>query len=227
MILLQISIVLTYGVLSSLEYLSFYSRLAGKIAGTPVTGYAQQNIILMISRFASVLMMPALGYLVDKQISTTSYLHMVLASLLLAALLSVVANKFKKKLLARMVSLLSKDSKPILTALLHRRFKNQKLSILAPTTLVYFSYGMAFFISYFAALRFPELRTTLSNSAAAINGIATIVLSIYIEPKVSRIIDSHGIDETSEIIETLLNGRLIAIGLAGPLLTIYAIWWFS
>lgn len=226
MILIQSTIVIAYGLLSGLEYLSFYSRLAGKVSGAPVSGYAQQNIILMVSRFASVLLMPALGYLVDKQISTKSYLVMVVCSLVMATIISLVVRLFKKKIVRKMARLIGSNETASLYDPQGKTEDSHAIMILS-ASLVYFAYGMAFFISYFAALRIPDLRTTLANSAAAINGLATVLLSVYVEPKISRIIDTLGIKETDHVIESLLNGRLIAISFISPVAAIAALWWYS
>lgn len=213
----QMIVILAYGALSGLEFMSFYARLAGRNAGTPVSGYAQQNIVLMVSRFGSLLMLPTLGYLIDMRLSTLSYLRMVFVALILATTISSVIYFFRGKLINRFSRLLNPNS-PFFQI---RTFQGRvQYRFFWPSVCIYFAYGMAFFISYFAALLVPEFRTTLANSAVILNAGATVLLSVYLEPKFSRVVDNGSIEEMDEALRSLLLGRLLAIGFVSPILTV-------
>ena len=213
MTILQIVIVLAYAILSTLEFASFLSRLAGKVAKIPVTGYAQQNIIVMISRFGNLLLMPTLGYVVDIKISKSSYLVTCILAVLVAFILSLFVYLKQETIVNRMLYFLHSSE-----TYQHKSRRLFMKSILIPSSFVYFAYGMAFFISYFVALIFPDYRATLGNSAIVFNGAATILLSLYIEPRVSRIIDLDNDEKTENAINSLLVGRLIALGVYSPIL---------
>lgn len=90
MTLLPLLVIASYSIIHLLEYLSYYARVAGRMAGKPVTGYAIQNATTTVTRFFYLALMPLLGFLVDKQVPTSLYLQMGLAAMFGAALLSLL-----------------------------------------------------------------------------------------------------------------------------------------
>lgn len=216
MIWVILFIVLLYSIVSSLEYISFYSRIAGKLNSKPMTGYAYQNIILTVSRFAFFFLMPALGYVVDKKIPNGQYLMMVLGAMILASIFSWISLLNKKKIIAT----ISKRILPGGENEFNEKSYFKLNSIVFFSTIINFCYSMSFFITYFVALQFFDYRSTISNVAAALNGVASIISSFYIEPKISKIMDEGNLELTSEIIDSYLLGRLIAISFGGTLVVL-------
>ncbi|WYX13196.1 hypothetical protein WJ974_19485 [Achromobacter xylosoxidans] len=91
MTLLIALVILSFSTIHLLEYLSYYARIAGRLAGKPVTGYAVQNATTTITRFFYLALMPLLGFLIDKQIPVVTYQMMGLGALAGATVLSLLA----------------------------------------------------------------------------------------------------------------------------------------
>jgi hypothetical protein len=80
---------------------------------------------------------------------------------------------------------------------------------------VYFVYGTAlFFINLFGA-KFQEHSAVIYQLVGIINALGTLLMSFYLDPKISR-----NFDHQSHVIvsnDSVLAGQLIALALLGPL----------
>jgi len=78
-------------------------------------------------------------------------------------------------------------------------------------------YGTGIFISFYAALSNFEYRASISQLSGIINSVGTILLTFFIEPRISRGIDAESADAES-LIHALLIGRLIGVGVLGQVI---------
>lgn len=212
-------VAILFGLVNSLEFISFYSRIAGKLINKTATGYAYQNIILTVSRFSFFFMMPLLGYLIDIKIESNKYLIMVLGALVVASTISFISMLKSSWIISKVISKID-SSFNINYENISFDLSKFDWKIFAVSLVVNFCYSMSFFIMYYIALNFYNYRSSIGNVAAAINGVATILTSFYVEPKISKEMDSGTIETTKSMITTYLAGRLFAISIMGPALVI-------
>ncbi|MFY3137533.1 lipid II flippase family protein [Achromobacter xylosoxidans] len=217
-------VIASYASIHLLEYLSYYARVAGRVAGKPVTGYAIQNATTTVTRFFYLALMPLLGFMVDRQVPISLYIKMGLGALICAALLSLAARAMRHvwiRMLANFV--LRRAGQPTMSAAEIRaqleaptRLQLRKIVVLAAA--VFLCYSLGVLLSYFFALVFHDYRSTISQLSGIINGAATVLLTFVLEPRVARIVDDHATADVYQAIQAMLAGRLIAVGLIAPVL---------
>jgi hypothetical protein len=221
----KVFIIVGFGVLSATEYLSFYSRIAGKRAGLLVSGYTQQNVILVFSRFAAILIMPGLAYLIDIKTPVPDYLATVLLALICAVLLSWMVKGNKEKILHHMGARLTRGNSVQSTSAQdkhpqvfpHTPAGHERVKLFVAAVVIYFCYSMAFFSAFYLALRFHDYRSLLGTTGAILNGFANLLSYLYIEPWLAKTIDLGSPALAEDYIEVLLKGRLMAMAGGGPL----------
>jgi len=211
MTLLPLLVIASYSIIHLLEYLSYYARVAGRMAGKPVTGYAIQNATTTVTRFFYLALMPLLGFLVDKQVPTSLYLQMGLAAMFGAALLSLLGYWLRYSWIALLTNAVRKRALEAPASLPKKR-----IALLA--AIVFLCYCLGVLLSYFFALVFHEYRSTISQLSGLINGVATVLLTFVLEPRIAGIVDARPTHDVYHAIQAMLNGRLIAIGLLAPAL---------
>src|SRR3546814_15708939 len=91
MTLLMLLVVASFSAIHLLEFLSYYARVAGSLAGKAVTGYAIQNATTTVTRFFYLALMPMLGFLIDRSLPREHYLYMGLGAQLGATASSLLA----------------------------------------------------------------------------------------------------------------------------------------
>lgn len=224
MTILPFLVIASYGLIHLLEYLSYYARVAGRVAGKPVTGYAIQNATTTITRFFYLSLMPLLGFMVDKQVPTTLYMKMGLGALICAALLSLAARAMRYRWIHLLANFILRRSEQPPLALSEVRqildvptaMKLGKIVVLAAA--VFLCYSLGVLLSYYFALVFHDYRSTISQLSGIINGAATVLLTFVLEPRVARIVDEHATPDVYHAVQAMLSGRLIAVGLLAPAL---------
>lgn len=217
-------VITSYGVIHLLEYLSYYARVAGRVAGKPVTGYAIQNATTTVTRFFYLSLMPLLGFMVDKQVPTALYMKMGVGALIAAALLSLAARAMRYRwihLLANFI--LRRSAQPTITlADVHASLdvpstmRLGRIAVLAAA--VFLCYSLGVLLSYFFALVFHDYRSTISQLSGLINGAATVLLTFVLEPRVARIVDDHATADVYHAVQAMLTGRIVSVGLIAPAL---------
>ncbi|MGE8637345.1 MAG: lipid II flippase family protein [Achromobacter sp.] len=217
-------VIASYGLIHLLEYLSYYARVAGRVAGKPVTGYAIQNATTTVTRFFYLSLMPLLGFMVDKQVPISLYMKMGVGALFCAALLSLVARAMRYHwihLLANFI-LRRSDQRPLTLAEVRGKLdvpgtmNLARIVVLAAA--VFLCYSLGVLLSYFFALVFHDYRSTISQLSGIINGAATVLLTFVLEPRVARIVDDHATADVYHAVQAMLTGRIIAVGLIAPIL---------
>jgi len=224
MTLLILLVILSFSIIHLLEYLSYYARIAGRLAGRPVTGYAVQNATTTITRFFYLALMPLLGFLIDKQIPVSTYQKMGLCALLGATLLSLLAFCIRFHWITLLGNFIQRRSgKPKLRTAdvraqleIHSVFP--RLRIVALAVAVFLCYALGVLVSYYFALVFHDYRSTISQLSGIVNGFATVLLTFVLEPRIAAIVDDHPSHDVYHAVQAMLTGRLVAVGIFAPTL---------
>lgn len=229
-ILLACVVVLCFSIIHAIEVTSFLSRLTGVILGKKSLAYSLQNAVFMLTRFFIMALMPILGLIVDIGVNKDSYLIMVFCALLGASLLSILVLLLRGKIIAAFEHIIhdSIKGKSLIFSLLKFPvyfFKSSNKLILIPnfkkviknkifwfSGVVFCIYSVSTFIVFYFGLIFPDYRTSISQLSGIMNAFATVLLTFWIEPKISLEIDKeNNIEKSSEMILILLMGRIFGI----------------
>nr|WP_286775632.1 DUF2837 family protein [[Pseudomonas] sp. BICA1-14] len=235
-----IAVIVCYSGIHLLEFTSFLSRVAGVITGAKVTSYTLQQTTFVATRFLFVAMMPLIGFVVDKRIVNESYLLMVHAALLCASVFYLlvllcaehivryfcgVIYKFQKQG-GLLQSLVCPEIKPIaleklklkkIFDLLRKEKKNKGLFY--GGVIVFCCYSIGVFVSFYAALNFYDYRSSIGQMSGIVNALATVILTFYVEPRISDAIDKD--DEGAiDKIYILLLGRLVGVAICAQTLVL-------
>ena len=95
------------------------------------------------------------------------------------------------------------------------------------SAIVFCCYSLGVFIAFYFALVFYEYRTTLSQMSGVVNGLATVLLTFIIEPKLARNFDEKNVDCINLLFSVLL-GRFIGVAFLSPVIIffMYVVGWF-
>lgn len=220
--LLMLLVVASFSIIHLLEFLSYYARVAGSLAGKPVTGYAIQNATTTVTRFFYLALMPMLGFLIDRSLPREHYLYMGLAALGGATMLSLLAYALRRHWIVRLANFITRNEGQPLITLGELRTKLDAPTAPAPATIaplaaaVFLCYALGVLLSYYFALVFHDYRSTISQLSGIINGGATVLLTFILEPRIAHIVDSHTPARVYAAVQRMLVGRLIAVGIAAP-----------
>lgn len=237
-------IILCFGIIHFLEYSSFLSRIAGVVSGAKVTSYTIQQTAFVMTRFFFVAMMPLIGFIVDSKIESDKYLIMIHLSLLLASFSYVLVIIFSKNIINYFYSVINRyqSGKSVFNAIILGFFyKNKEYidysvvgvisfilkdkecrNLVFGSAIVFCCYSIGVFVSFFAALYFFEFRSSIGQLSGVINALATVLLTFYIEPKVSNAIDKNDFNAKEKIC-SLLVGRFFGVAILSQLI-IFSLW---
>ena len=85
------------------------------------------------------------------------------------------------------------------------------------SAIVFCCYSLGVFVAFYFALIFHEYRTTLSQMSGVINGLATVLLTFIIEPKLAKSFDDKN-PEAINLLFSVLLGRFIGVSIFSPLI---------
>jgi len=235
---LSVLVVVSFGVIHFIEVASFLARVAGVENGDRALAYALQNAVFMATRFFSMLLLPVLGLLIDLQIEREHYLLIVVSALLSAFLFSLCAVLLRGRLVSYFKWSIGEVKKG--RSLLGSIFKAPinfwrvepcdvplagRLGSLVRDPICYFSaiifsiYSLSVFVSFYFGLLFSDYRTSISQLSAITNAFAAVLLTFYVEPKISVAIDSD--NKPIDKIFSLLMGRIIGVGLLSQVIVFF------
>ncbi|SFH70320.1 lipid II flippase family protein [Modicisalibacter xianhensis] len=226
---LLLAVVIIFSFIHLIEVASFFARVAGVKKGNTAFGYALQNSVFMFTRVFTMLLLPLLGYLVDLKISEDFYLGMVALSLLSASFFGYVVITHKERVIAafqKIITAYEENGKlffkmisfPVHFMRTSGVIKNKpslytlknyvRNSFFWGGAIIFGIYSISVLMSFYFGLVFYEYRTTISQLSGISNALATVILTFYIEPRMSGIIDNNK-ESAVDSIECLMYGRVI------------------
>ncbi|WP_180170381.1 lipid II flippase family protein [Acinetobacter sp. YH12027] len=232
-------VIICFSCIQLIEVLSFIARISGVKENKKSLAYSLQNAVFMLTRLFTLALMPLLGFLVDHGINKQDYLIMVSMALIFGSLMgfsvyflrnrvvnvfSEVINKiakgggvFRQIVLLPFYFIKSKGIEEKYKIILYK-------DIFLSSAVVFGIYSLSVFIVFYIALFFPDYRTTITQMSGVTNAFATIFLTFFIEPKISRAIDSNDdIGVGTNMLFSLILGRILGVGLLGGVLLVLVI----
>ncbi|MCX0331013.1 lipid II flippase Amj family protein [Acinetobacter radioresistens] len=231
-------IIFLFSAIHFLEFSSFYSRIAGIKTNYKLVSYSIQQTTFVLTRFFFIFLMPLIGFIVDKKIQQNIYIYMVLSSIFGASVSYIIAYVLKGKIIDFFSKvILEFNNKGYIISfyigfkyfLKHlfdfknsnfkfdKKILNYKIIILS--SFIFCCYSIAVFLSFYFALLYYDYRSTISQLSGIINAFATVALTLYIEPKISKAIDNNSINAENDIY-SLLIGRFIGVSIISPVVVI-------
>lgn len=222
------AVIIFFGCIQLIEILSYIARISGVRENKRSLAYSLQNAIFMLTRFFTMALLPLLGYLIDIGVDKNIYLAMVCAALLFATILTFLAYRFRTILVSifsKVICEVSKGSNILKQIVIVPYYFikqdrnipsiNVKIDkgILINSAIVFGIYSLSVFMVFFVALFFPDHRTMISQLSGVTNAFATVLLTFFIEPKISRVIDNNSDSELGvSMLFSLIIGRILGIG---------------
>ncbi|MNJ49600.1 hypothetical protein D3C77_448390 [compost metagenome] len=245
---LMVIFVLTM-IIHTVETLSYSLRYAGVKINKIAVALSLTGIIVLISRTANLIQAPLTAKIIDyakidpafnvlynlRIILISSTMGTFMAILLFPTFVNVWTRVISKLELAgslpRLISSVTVAQlrnvrtyikKPSFN-FYHYRYLGISKRFILLNILVTAIYTVGVLSSLYAAHLVPSLSTTASQSSGLINGIATILLTIFIDPQVGLITDKainneEYRDQLGKIYNTLMVSRLLGTVLAQVLL---------
>jgi hypothetical protein len=225
---LQIILVLALTFLINLiTTLSYSVRIVGIRTGRIAVSFALFNILVLISRTANGFQAPLLASTIEKNINSgsdpnTLDFRLIILSCTIATIIGGLMIPTFQRILSIAVdkfSIYKSVPKVVLHGFTKSGITSIKENIVAPSAknLSYLNIGSDFpwkvFImnvfavaivtigvlsSLYAGYMIPEFRSTASNLSAIINGLATILMFVFIDPFLSVMTDEVVLGKTSE-----------------------------
>ena len=228
MLLFTIIVITTYVLFQAIEIASFGTRVAGRITNRTALGTTLAQTIYTTSRFLLVPFLPSLGYIVESGIDIHDYLILVIVAFILTFLVSiimiiqlnslqqfyqVVFHKYGEHTIpiALLKSLISKKTDFDAKVCDDFTFEKVVLKKTLVSFLAYIFLTTGFFIAFMLSVLFPENRLTLSQFTAFFHGFGAVIFAFYIDPMLSRSIDSYSDDVTwLKNVYSILLGRALS-----------------
>lgn len=226
--MLSAGVILAFSIIHFVEISSFLARLTGVKLGANALAYAVQNAVYMLTRFFSMLLLPILGLIIDFQVEKKYYLNIVTLAIASAATMSVLALVFRvrivngftfviadvqkgRSLLGSLIMLPVRVLSPVPKKIQNLPIEiNLRSKTFWLSAIVFSVYATSLFLAFFLGLIFPTYRAAISQLSAVFNAFATVLLTFFVEPKISVSIDSGGY--AVEEILFLLSGRIFGVG---------------
>lgn len=180
----------------AIEASTSIARKSGYLINSPSSGFVLQNSLSLFSRMLVFIFVPLLGYLADTNDLNINSLNLILLYVL-TPLFLFLTYLFRFKLEQLIIKLLlridehgtffrkaskkvsiKKTSKPIL-----RKFK--KLYILF--TLAYIPFYLAWPVTIILLNEFNDYRATILGASSILNGINTIFIVVFLDPKLVQL----------------------------------------
>lgn len=202
-----------FALIHFLEFSSYYCRIAGLETGAKVLSYSYQQMFFVGTRFFFIALMPLIGFVIDRQVSISSYIFMLHFSMLLAGVAYVLSFLLRGKIIAlvkRKLGNAVSERRTFKSLNISNVLSNKKLITLS--SIVFCCYALGVFLAFYFALSYYEYRATISQLSGVVNGLATVLLTFIVEPILAKEIDKDN-PEAVNMIYALLLGRFIGVAL--------------
>jgi len=202
-------------IIHTAETLSYSLRLAGVRLNKIAVALSLTGMVVLVSRTANIIQAPLTATFVDyaktnPAFDPLSYLRIILFAASIGTIMAIILFPTFVNLWGRVISKLEvAGSLPkLLSSVTIGQLKNTRYYIRKPSLslsqfrylgipkrflflniIVTAIYTVGVLSSLYAAHLVPELSTTASQSSGLINGIATILLTIFIDPQIGLITD--------------------------------------
>ncbi|GIM27607.1 hypothetical protein CPJCM30710_02730 [Clostridium polyendosporum] len=242
---LLLKLILLTAVIHLIDTLSYSVRLNSVKSGNFALSLSLFNLIVLISRTANMLQGPLIGTMIDNSIHNNynpiNEVRDVILSTTIGTLLGVLfiptflklfskaALKFEETgsipnlviqslSLANIKGIARNTVKPSKSMIKNLRYKNIPKRLLLLNTVITGIYTIGVLSAYYASIYVPDKRLAVSASSGMINGIASILLTIFVDPKAAIITDEayRGKREYGDV--KVLVVMLIGTKLIGTLL---------
>ncbi|MGL4818798.1 MAG: lipid II flippase Amj family protein [Bacilli bacterium] len=222
----------------TIETLAYAVRLSGARVKLLASGLSLFNMMVVVSRMANMMQQPFTGSLIDHatEQGTTHYIEsqfrILIGASSVGTLVGIVLMPTFIALFSRAIILLEKEngSVPALTRTVctthyvkrifpyiripRRSFLKGIRLIELPKRLFFLNfivtavYTIGVLSALYASVIAPEYKTTAIMASGLINGIATILLSVFIDPKISvtadRVVNGDGNYQTLKGISIMM-----------------------
>jgi len=228
MLLFIIIIITSYVLFQAIEIASFGARVAGRITNRSALGTTLAQTIYTGSRFLLILFLPSLGYIVESGISIDDYLALVIVAFILTLIVSTIIiiklnslqqfyqavfHEYAKSTIpvALLKSLILKKTGFDAQACEKFTFEKVILKKTLVSFLAYIFLTTGFFVAFMLSVLFPENRLTLSQFTSFFHGFGAVIFAFYLDPMLSRSIDSYSDDVTwLKNVYSILLGRILS-----------------
>jgi len=217
-------VVVSFVMIHIIEMIGFNSRSAGVSTGKVGLGYMIQNTTYTFTRLFYICLLPILGLLTDHGTPADKMVWVAHISLLLAFVSSVIIYIKRMLFINYYSNVIIKyyESGGMLRALFKAIFSSTPVEtekyeggynvrIVLLSSIVYMIYSVGVFSVFILAAKNNEYRGMLSHLSGVINGIATVLLTIKVEPAIARYAESNPVKFDTEL-TSLMVGRLIGVG---------------
>ncbi|MCF6303998.1 MAG: lipid II flippase Amj family protein [Rhodobacteraceae bacterium] len=233
-----------FGAIHMLEFTAILARIAGINTKNNVLGYSIQQAVYVGTRLFSIMLLPVLGLIVDRAVPVETFQMMAIFALLAAALASAIVFALKARFVRyfqRVILAYVTNKNFIAAFFVNRKFGGEnsvetkyasfsKLAkipgakkIMIQSALVYAVYGTGIFLSFYFALLTPEYRASISQLSGIVNAFGAVLLTFFIEPRISRGIDANSKDAPGLVIALLL-GRLFGVAVLSQIVLATVFW---
>jgi len=220
---------LCYVFMQFVENVSFGSRVAGRLTNRLALGTTLQYSVSTASRLLLPLLLLSLSLMIESSLSIQLFLIVATVLTILAffsSLIVLIKFNYFQLLFQHLFALYQTNTIPIsIVKLLSGRgvtftpinlqsrpkIKSLSFKKIAASGFAYFFLSTGFLIAFSLAILIPEYRMTMSQLATAFHGIGAIILSMYIDPMISRSLDVELKDKHwMENVYAIFFGRVLA-----------------
>ncbi|MDR9852760.1 DUF2837 family protein [Paenibacillus sp. VCA1] len=244
-------------VIHTVDSLSYALRLGGLRSRRITLALSLSGLLVLVSRTSNIAQSPMVGSMVDHALDSAAFrleprLHGIIAAATVGTLLAMLMFPSAARLCSRMVVHLEaagsipKMAKNLLS---WAKWKNGLTYFKRPTFRMMRSlfegplprrlmalniavtaiYTVGVLSALYAAYLWPAFRLTASTSSGLINGVATILLTLLIDPRIALLSDQAlrgetGLEIVNRVFGLLMVSRLLGTLLAQLLLVPCAYW---
>jgi hypothetical protein len=204
-------------IIHAVETLSYGVRLAGVRTGKLAVALSLTGMIVLISRTSNLAQAPMMGKMVDyallhPEFSLEAQLHIFIAAASLGTLMAILLIPTAIRISARLIDHLEEAGSlpklfresvsirklkyarrhiklPSLEMLSRLRIGGVPKRLLILNALVTGIYTVGVLAALYASFLLPEFSVTASQSSGLINGMATILMTILVDPRVALLTD--------------------------------------